>query len=373
MNGRLSGAQMEAFVKALSSAYTPNRLKQTLTFRLEKDLDEISTADDKITLVFALIDTSQREGWTFRLLEAARASNPANADLLAVERALGLGTVPAAIQASLEKIVTKQSTFVNVATFDARLGQLQGAVCAFESPTGGGSGFLVASDLALTNYHVIEPLLKNEVSPTSVHCRFDYKAFPDGKRISEGRAIALAGKWNVAVSPYSPFDSDPRAASPTRGELDYALVRLAEPVGEQAVGVKPEPGAAARGWVTLPGTPAEVAKDDPLFVLQHPQDLAQLPAVKLQPMQLAIGVVLGFAGDGMRLRHNTRTLPGSSGSPCLNADLQPVALHHAGEPNNRLDYTGEYNQAIPLGRIVDQLKTTGITDLIDKSPARPEE
>jgi hypothetical protein len=82
-------------------------------------------------------------------------------------------------------------------------------------------------------------------------------------------------------------------------------------------------------------------------------------------MQLAFGTVKCFAGGGRRLRHDAKTLPGSSGSPCFNVDLQLVALHHAGDPQSNLQFKGEFNQAIPIGLVVEHLKGKGLTPFWD--------
>ena len=42
--------------------------------------------------------------------------------------------------------------------------------------------------------------------------------------------------------------------------------------------------------------------------------------------------VLRVNGNGTRVHYRTNTMPGSSGSPVLNRNLDLVALHHAGEP-----------------------------------------
>jgi hypothetical protein len=58
-------------------------------------------------------------------------------------------------------------------------------------------------------------------------------------------------------------------------------------------------------------------------------------------------------GNGTRLRYDTNTEGGSSGSPCLDAKLNLVALHHGGDPDTgRL---AQYNQGIPIDRIVSHL------------------
>jgi hypothetical protein len=372
---RLSGTQMQTFVEALSDAFTMPRLRQMLKFRLDKDLDEISLAGDKVSVIFELVDAAQKEGWTTRLLTAARASRPDNPKILAFEASLGLDPVPAADRPRLEKIVRERSRFGNYASFRERSARLGACVCAVELPNGWGTGFLVGPDLVLTNYHVVIKALTGEVSPKDIRCRFDYLALPNGSTIQAGRVVPLAEAWQLAHRPFSPADLVATGGVWQPQELDYALLRLAEKIAEQPLGEKPagqqvEPGAALRGWITLPSAPPSAAKDDHLVIIQHPVDLSALPAeVRPLPMQIASGEVLGFVGDGIRMRHATRTLPGSSGSPCCNAHLELVALHHAGDPRDWPDYKGEYNQAIPIGLIVADLKARGVEPIWDRLPA----
>lgn len=354
----LSGPQIRSYVEALSTAFVPPRFAQLLLGRLDKQVFMISMAQDYTSILYDVVDTANREGWALRLLDAARASNPNNPQLLAFEESLGLGVIPVAEKVAFEKIVNTRSRFHDVLDFRTRLGLLESWLCAFEIPKSGGTGLLVGPDLVLTNYHVIEGILKGSVSPANVRCRFDYKALPGDVAVNGGTAVELADPWDVVHARYSQADTDPNGQSWGPDELDFAIVRLNREIGKEPIGDKAERDAPARHWLALPAEPAALAQNDILFILQHPQDLEAVGA-KLQPMQLATGIVMSFAGNGLRLRHDTRTLPGSSGSPVFNADLELAALHHAGEPNNRLDYRGAYNQAIPLGEITRYLKDNG--------------
>lgn len=354
----LSGRQIKSYVEALSAAFAPPRFAQLLLGRLDKPVHNISMAPDYISVLYDVVDTANREGWALRLLDAARASNPNNPQLLTLEESLGLGVIPVANKVSFEKIVNERSNFHDVLDFRTRLGLLESWLCAFEIPKSGGTGLLVGPDLVLTNYHVIEGILNGKVSPANVRCRFDYKALPDDETVNAGTAVELADNWDVVHTRYSEADTDPNNQAWGTDELDFAIVRLDRDIGNEPIGDKAEAQAPERQWLALPAEPVALAQNDILFILQHPQDLEAV-GTKLQPMQLATGIVMSFAGNGLRMRHDTRTLPGSSGSPVFNADLELAALHHAGEPNNRLDYHGAYNQAIPLGKITRYLKDNG--------------
>jgi hypothetical protein len=260
-----------------------------------------------------------------------------------------------ATQVELEKIVRNESIFVSVLQFEKAFGLLKDAVCAIELPGGGGTGFLVGDDLVLTNYHVIEDIYKGNISPADLSCRFDYfvPVGPDGAL--PGRVVRLADEnnWLLFHRPYSQADITP-SEQWLPHELDYALLRLKEKVGSQPRNDKQAP-AVPRGWVSLLDVPPAVEAHTTLLLVQHPREDKE---DRLRPMQLAIGSVLCFVGNGQRLRHDTRTLPGSSGSPCCNADLKLVGLHHAGDPIDWPDFHGRFNQAIPIILVIQDLQAT---------------
>ena len=63
-----------------------------------------------------------------------------------------------------------------------KLSAIGGRVCRVEVPfTDGrrvhGTAFLVGPDLALTNYHVMRPVLDGEVQAADVTLRFDYRVY----------------------------------------------------------------------------------------------------------------------------------------------------------------------------------------------------
>jgi hypothetical protein len=354
---QLDGTQIRSFVDALKAAFIPERFDELLLGRLDKPRHEITMKTNFESILFDVVDWANRRGCALQLLDAARASNPTNPKLLTFEESIGLGVIPVADRVDFEKIVNERSKFHDVLDFRTRLGLLESWVCAFEIPNSGGTGILIGPDLVLTNFHVIEGIVKGEVSPTSVRCRFDYKALPGAETVNEGMSVALAGDWDVVHARYSQADKEPTNQAWGADELDFAIVRLDRAVGKERIGDKAELQSPERQWLTLADEPPALAKDDIVFILQHPQDVDAMGA-KLKPMQLAVGTVLSFVGNGLRVRHDTRTLFGSSGSPVFNSDLELAAVHHAGEPNNRF-YYGEYNQAIPLGEIVRYLKDKG--------------
>lgn len=342
----LTGPELAVLHAGIVAAYDENSLAMMLLFRLNQPFQR---GDDFSFQVFKLVQKANMGGWWTDLLVAARNAAPRNPILIEAEERLSIAPQNGGNE-NLEKVVDLRSGFHDVDEFGRRHGQIVNSVCAIEDSGGGGlgTGWLLWKDIVITNYHVVQGFLRGAERP---HCRFDFKIVDGAKE--DGRVVSLAEKWCIAYRPYSQADVNADIGNWQPEELDYALLRLDEPVGLQAVGHidKAEPGAKARGWVTLTSAPPTVESEDRLWVFQHPQDISQPGGRRLQPMKLSDGKVLGWYGNGVRMRHDARTLPGSSGSICCDAQLRLVALHHAGDPRDWPDYRGKYNQAIPVQRI----------------------
>lgn len=354
----LDGAQRQRLCEALGVAFSLKELKRMVRFKLNLDLENVSEAGTKADVIYELVEYAGRRDLFRPLIEGARAENPANPALAAFLDSLGLDPVPAAAAPALERIVNERSTFADAVGFRERLGRIEAWICRAETPDGGGTGFLVAPDLVLTNHHVLAPVIEGKVSPRDVAFRFDFKATASGATVVTGTPCGLAARdWQVDASPPSEADARPTGADPSPDQLDYALVRLDRKLGESPIGG--DPGAPPRGWLTVPSAPPAVVAGDPFFVIQHPRG---------QHLQLALGKVLGFAGAGSRVRHDAPTLHGSSGSPCFDASLALVALHHTGDPDYDPQHAPRYNQAIAIGRIVAQMQTRQVPSFWDRIP-----
>jgi hypothetical protein len=369
MAALLNGSQLQIFADALGSGYNLSALERMLRYRLDKDIQDFAGAADKLEIIFRLLDVANREGWWPELIAAARASNSGNVMLIEAEAKLLAPVIPSS-RDNLEKIVYLRSLFQNVGDFGRAYGRLETCVCAIEDTRGGrGTGWLIGTDLVITNFHVVQSFLEGKAASSDLRCRFDFKVL-DGA-VQPGRVVPLVtgDSWCIANRPYSPSDLSATASKWGSTELDYALLRLAEPLGDQPIGASVLPGAPRRGWVPVPSLPPSVEESDTLFLFQHPQDDSNPECRRQLPMKLADGKALGFVGGGLRLRHDVRTLNGSSGSPCCNAQLVPVALHHAGDPRDWHSFHGKWNQAIPLGLIVKDLQDQNIEPFWDKTPA----
>lgn len=244
--------------------------------------------------------------------------------------------------------------------------QIERQVCRIEIPTPTGmifgTGFLIGPNLIMTNYHVIEPLLALPDATTEAYrqhsrlvdvtLRFDYR------RLSDGQVVSAGVEYHLDVNNWL-LDSSPPARHswpPTLAELDYAILRCDHAPGLQTVTGTSEPISPVRGWIRVPDEPYDFRPDTPLLIVQHP---------KGAPLQLAIdtSAIISVNADRALVIYRTNTQPGSSGSPCFDANWQLVALHHSGDP----DYsTPKYNAGTPIDTIRASLVRSGVE--ISKPP-----
>jgi hypothetical protein len=225
-----------------------------------------------------------------------------------------------------------------------KLAQIERRVCRVEfAGNAAGSGFLVGPDAVLTNWHVVESA-KQSNRLADLACRFDYLRLSDGTR-QQGTAVPLHADACLDFSRYSPAEKTkkPDDPPPTEDELDYALLRLAEPAGRNAVEGGP------RGWISLPEAAVPLEAGAPLLIVQHPDG---------SPMKLALDTdaVIGRNPNQTRIRYKTNTDPGASGSPCFTMDWELAALHHYGDPAWQQPL---FNQGVPIELIRRRIVAKG--------------
>ena len=326
---KLDGRKKREIRLALMEAF-PRRamLDRLVSDVLSVPLQNITAeSNDLETTAFDLVVWVEARGRVTELIIGAAAASPDSQPLKALASEFQfVGDLPGEV----ERIIQKDVPFENIGQFIELLSCRRRAVCRVEpqappDKSGYGTAFLVASDVVMTNYHVIEPFLNSGADKVNV--RFDYEVGLDGASFAQGRSCKLAVDWRLIDSPLK--------------DLDFALIRLAEPAGEDAV-----PGGK-RG--TLKPTCKTLQEGNPLMILQHPD---------AEPLKLAIGSVVKTDAGSNRFSYTVNTEPGSSGSPVFNSGLDLVGLHHWGATPNR----GVRMAAILdfLNRKVDEMKAKGL-------------
>jgi V8-like Glu-specific endopeptidase len=364
----LTGPEIGELREYLRAAISRPRLDDLVYLRLNKKIDDYAaSADDSLTVYRRVIEGASMEAWWRDLVREARNMRPGDPGLLGFAQKMGVGpqivsgpgrhSVPM-VGPQLElKIKAAQTTF-DVLTWRKKLGEIESRVCRIEFPdkTAQGTGFLVAPDLVLTNYHVVEAVINSQgVSPQAIKVRFDYKVKADGISLNPGKAYGLAQEWLADSSPYSARDLEVSPASdPGDDELDYALLRIDGRPGDDPVGGDTQdPQPVPRGWISPLRTAYDFTKQRAIYIVQHPDG---------KPMQVAVDSdsVVGVNAAKNRVHYTTTTDFGSSGSPCFSADWEWVALHHAGDPKYaKFGQTPEYNEGIPVSAIIRRLDQIG--------------
>jgi Trypsin-like peptidase domain len=246
----------------------------------------------------------------------------------------------------LQRNVRPNLAKLDLRVWGDRLDEVERRVCKVEIDGRAlGTGFLVGPQVILTNWHVLREAEKAG-NAGALGFRFDYRVLTAGGR-DPGKLVNIDANGVVDFSPCSAAedkaDSDhPDQPPPTADELDYALLRLAQPAG------------AERGFVALPERTPVLEVGAPLIIVQHPDG---------SPLKLAIDTqsVIGEVCGGLRLRYKTNTVAGSSGSPCFTMDWDIAALHHLGDPASKAP---GYNQGIPIALVRERLVKRGHGALI---------
>lgn len=183
------------------------------------------------------------------LVETAHEWNPNNPDLEELFRQFHpLPLADPARQDELEQLIRiSKDQFLTPVDWAARFGPIEYRVCRIEVGARDAAqreplatGFLVGADVVLTNHHVINVVLTGQVAPTQFIFAFDRKELPDGT-VGAGPSCGLRqpddqSAWLLAVN----------------SGLDYALLRLDEPIGDRPIITQSTAGTPApRGWLSL--------------------------------------------------------------------------------------------------------------------------
>lgn len=191
--------------------------------------------------------------------------------------------------------------------------KLAESVAFIDLGRGSCTGFLVGPDLLMTNQHCVEHGPNDtRVAPNTLEIYMEYHD------ANEKGPLGAVGREFLAVNK----------------DLDYALVRLTEPLGER------------HGTLNL--SQQLPSSRSPVKVIQHPRGREKEFSRK------DAGVVARYASRNV-LHYRADTEPGSSGSPVFSAGGERViALHHAGRRD-------QYNEGMLMSKIVADLARRGIT------------
>jgi endonuclease I/V8-like Glu-specific endopeptidase len=176
-----------------------------------------------------------------------------------------------------------------------------------------GTGFMVSSQIMMTNNHVLD----DQLEASNATLEFDYFK-----------------RENGTTEPVIRFRLQPSLFFVTDAPLDFTLVAIEDvnSDGEQVID---------RGWFPLVGPSGKAVVGERVSIIQHPNGDPQ--KVVVHDNQI---VDVDFDDDF--LHYETDTMGGSSGSPVLNIDWDLVALHHAA--------VGNSNEGIRISSIVTRLR-----------------
>ncbi len=149
-----------------------------------------------------------------------------------------------------------------------------------------GTGFMITTDLLMTNHHVIA----TPREATATEYTFNYQLGIDGKMLD--------------VAPAQAMDDGVFYTNP---ELDYTILQLANEPGQEF------------GYVCLKSVRAN--KDDRVAIIQHPG--GHFKQISMQNNFVAYA-------DTRVVQYTTSTLPGSSGAPVFDDHFEVIAIHHSG-------------------------------------------
>jgi hypothetical protein len=377
----LCGPQLGRIRAAIVSAYggssdALDELNIALTDNFEdRDVYKYVIVNQKFDLqVATLLKAANGQGWLPALLGALQQRSP-DAEELQEVIGTALATAPArqvlALAGGGQELPVKVRTelqeilpggaLVDLPTMQRRVRCVCRIDYADYSPPGTGTGFLVGTDLVLTNWHVvkrIEEAPEGGKAAIAKELRFRFDLL-DRVDAVEGNGRAIRAKLDdhspiLRSSPAAGMEITAGSGEPGMNALDYALVRLDEPAGNDRV-----PGGVAgetRGHIQLRVAMPQPVPDSALMVLQHPLR---------GELQFAIGRLLGPNGTGSRVKHTAATQKGSSGSPVLDAALAPIALHNGTRQGTEQERQ-PYNTAVPLAHIVHDLRNAGISEMLQE-------
>lgn len=283
---------------------------------------------------------------------------------------------------ALQSLNNKVQPFLNSKSFFDGIEAARYQVCAIwvNSPYRHeaeilGSGFLIAPDLVLTAFHVVQDLVvMTQDQPTTMQVQpgsdqklaflFDYWAPIAMLEVDKPplgiKVVRPVQDWLKWARPQHPQDGLTHIfGQPSiKTYLDCAVIRLAERVGAASAGVG---GGRMRGWQVLNGAVRLPQTGAALALLQHPSG---------GPQMFDKGDFKDHDPSPARLYYKTNAEGGSSGSPCFDGNPSLIGFHNAGRPKAYSGPTQDCNQGVLITPVIDELTATS-PELLAESRARP--
>ena len=204
---------------------------------------------------------------------------------------------------------------------------LSPGVCKIEATfaggVGAGTGFRVAPDLILTNWHVLHDRFPPHAAASKVTLEFGFEDDGKGGTIA---STAVAGDVSKIVTDQTD---------------DWAVIKTTTPLSDEFLIVKPSEAV-------------DPVTGESAYILQH-------PGGRRKRLGYVRNQVSDF--DDRVVHYLTDTEQGSSGSPVFNAAGQLIGLHHAGGTPQTV--TGQppitKNEGIRIPKVLQGLEQRGIT------------
>lgn len=179
---------------------------------------------------------------------------------------------------------------------------------------GAGTGFLVSSNVLMTNHHVIDSIRTALNSVVEFNCQDDVNFMP---------------------CPTYTFRLNPEQFFVTDESLDFTLVALKEnPSGEK----QPKDF----GHLPLISEEGKIMVGEYVSIIQHPNGGPKAVTIRENRVSSILDHFIHYLTD---------TEPGSSGSPVFNDQWVVVALHHSGVPDPGQKNSWIANEGIRISSI----------------------
>jgi hypothetical protein len=328
----MSAEQLEDFARLLTNYRTPGDIEMLAVRILGEKPADIS---DKARTARETVSKMQSRGRIPQAVELLfRESHPSGPMVLGLRHILNGNRLDS--DAALQSLLNYHEPFLSSAEMIDLLPKVARRVCAvgldenLPGPKIRGTGFLIAPDIVITNYHVVTNFLEEDKATgefkqkepgSKLFFFFDYLHAPTPlvppNKERHVVAVNAAANWYLKARPALDKEGTEDCAKQLseKHELDYVLIRLEKPLGLSSARTG---GGVIRGWLPLEDSIEPSPRR--ILVIQHPQ---------AQPQLFDIGNYESGDPTGSRVWYSVSTAHGSSGGAALDTEGRLFALHNA--------------------------------------------